>query len=246
MALAQAPCSCAAPPKYTTRTITKQVPVTKMVAERVPVTGTVMVKKNVPYEVTVKQPVVTEEPGMEDYWETSTEDYFITKQETKEIPIVTRQCTDASGKFIKTIKEVALHHSGPAPKRQSEFNLGGDESAKATAEAKAPESASTCGGPGQEPCGNVAEVDAGAADKLVVDEAAVSKTACGAPGQDPCEVLNYDFTRASLVNAPLDRNLGGGMGLVQIGVVDPRLHGNWASANGRPNMMQGQWGGQPQ
>lgn len=116
-ALPQSPCSCAAPPKYTTKTITSQVPVTTMVPEKVPGTKRVMVRKDVPYEVTVKQAVITNEPSTEDYWETTMEEYFITKKVRKEIPIVTRRCTDASGKIITTIKEVPLHHSGPAPNR---------------------------------------------------------------------------------------------------------------------------------
>jgi hypothetical protein len=88
-----------------------------MVPEKVPGTKRVMVRKDVPYEVTVKQAVITNEPSTEDYWETTMEEYFITKKVRKEIPIVTRRCTDASGKIITTIKEVPLHHSGPAPNR---------------------------------------------------------------------------------------------------------------------------------
>lgn len=38
---------------------------------------------------------------------------------------------------------------------------------------------------------------------------------------------------ASLVAAPIDRNLGNGMGLVQVGVVDRRYN----------KQMSGQWGG---
>ena len=40
------------------------------------------------------------------------------------------------------------------------------------------------------------------------------------------------FQMASLVDAPIDRNLGNGMGLVQVGVVDRRY-----------KQMTGQWGG---
>lgn len=58
------------------------------------------------------------------------------------------------------------------------------------------------------------------------------------------------FQLASLVNAPVDRNLGNGMGLVQVGVVDPRYHGNNAGQcnggqcnAGQYKRMSGQWGG---
>lgn len=40
------------------------------------------------------------------------------------------------------------------------------------------------------------------------------------------------FQMASLVAAPIDRNLGNGMGLVQVGVVDRKY-----------KRMAGQWGG---
>jgi hypothetical protein len=117
-----------------------------MVPEKVPGNKKVMVRKDVPYEVTVKQPVVTTEPSTEDYWETTTEEYFITQKVRKDIPIVERRCTDASGKIVTTIAEVPLHHSGPAPNRQS-INAQMSESVN-NADDGVDKPAPTCGGEG--------------------------------------------------------------------------------------------------
>ena len=121
VAVAQNPCSCAAPVKYINKTISKQVPVNSMVTERVQVPCKVKKMVNEPYEVTVNMPMPGEETVEEKYFEYKDERYTEPVQRTTRIPIVTRQCTDASGKMIKIgeISKVPLHHSGPAPEKQA-------------------------------------------------------------------------------------------------------------------------------
>ena len=115
------PCSCAAPVKYTTKTISKQVPVNSMVTERVQVPCKVKKMVNEPYEVTVNMPMPGTETVEEKYFEYKDERYTEPVKRTTRIPIVTRQCTDASGKMIKIseVSKVPLHHSGPAPEKQA-------------------------------------------------------------------------------------------------------------------------------
>jgi hypothetical protein len=68
---------------------------------------------NEPYEVTVNMPMPGEETVEEKYFEYKDERYTEPVQRTTRIPIVTRQCTDASGKLIEDTNVVPLHASGP-------------------------------------------------------------------------------------------------------------------------------------
>jgi len=78
--------------------------VTTMVNERVQVPCKVKKMVNEPYEVMVNQPVYGTEATTETYYVYDDETYMETVNVTKRIPIVTRQCTDASGKMIDETK----------------------------------------------------------------------------------------------------------------------------------------------
>lgn len=181
-----------------------------MVPERVQVPCKVKKMVNEPYYVTVNSPVPGTEEVEEKYFEYRDEEYTEPVKRTTRIPIVTRQCTDASGKMIKIneIDQVPLHHSGPAPETQNGSSA--------------------------------ARIPAPTAPKQVYSQeapAAPAADGCAKPG---CKKLSV-WERASLVNAPVDRNLGNGMGLVQVGVVNPRTNNaGWAK---KGSMMNGQWGG---
>lgn len=213
---ASAPAS--ASPKFTMRAVSRQVPRVITEKKRVEVPCKVKVAKQVPYDVWVNKEEVE--------WVNKVEDYFTWEYRTiskmvdvkKRIPIVTRKCTDATGKEVQDSAAVPLHHSGPAPE---------DVNRPAEPVNKAP-------------------VETAPVQQL---PASAEKGPCNGK---PCVKLT-NFQRASLVRAPLDRNLGNGNGIVQVGVVD--YNPGWAQPNmdyaakkddnsnswTAKNMMAGQW-----